>query len=78
MADPGWPTRLLWRESWDHHSHGFTDLGEINSTGLCGHVAATSTLTEPAEYVRRCMGCLMIHGQRLSERLGDDTNWQSQ
>lgn len=80
MTDPVWPGDLLWREALDHHSHAFTDLGDLDgvtATALCGRPVLRSSLpdTTPPEYVRRCMGCLLVHGQQLDDRRGPD--WQS-
>lgn len=77
MADPAWPGELLWRESWDHYAHGFRTFGELTSTGLCGHDTRTSSLPskDPPDYIRRCVACLLIHGQELAARRGDGTDW---
>ena len=78
MADPDWPGAPLWRWSWDHLVHGFVELGELTSTGLCGHVASTTTLQEPAESIRRCVACLLIHGQQLDDKTAERGDWRSQ
>jgi hypothetical protein len=63
---------LIWKVSpWDHWVHAFRELGEIASEAICGHCAPTSRLGAPMDRDRRCLGCLLLHGDELADRIGD-------
>jgi hypothetical protein len=51
--------------------HAFRELGEIASEAICQHCTPTSRLTHPTDNDRRCLGCLLVHGDTLTDRLGD-------
>jgi hypothetical protein len=71
---------LIWKVSpWDHRVHAFRELGEIASEAICQHCAPTSRLGEPTHADRRCLGCLLVHGDDLvdrhADRVGDRDLW---
>lgn len=64
-------TALTWKLSpWDHHVHGFRELGEVASEAICQHSALTSRLGQPTDDDQRCLGCLLVHGGELADRHG--------
>lgn len=70
-TEPRSPGRAMSRESWDHQVHAFHVFGEIASTALCGHIAATTTLTDPPDYGRRCGACVLIREAELAAQHSD-------
>ena len=63
---------LIWKVSpWDHWVHAFREFGEIASEAICQHCAPTSRLNYPTDNDRRCLGCLLLHGDELADRIGD-------
>lgn len=65
---------LIWLKSpWDHTVHAFRPdmVGEMTAEALCSHSALTGRLIEPGDVDRRCLACLLLHGDVLADRLGD-------
>lgn len=61
---------LIWKLSpWDGVVHGFRELGETTSEAICEHSAPTVKLAEPEEQHKRCMRCLLFHGDALADAI---------
>lgn len=64
--------RVRWLLSpWDHHVHAFPEewIGEVVAEALCEHSALARRLSN--EDGRKCLGCLLLHGDDLAEQHGD-------
>lgn len=66
MDDVEWKT-----SPWDHHVHAFAagKIGEVGAEAVCEHTARSSALTDPEQRDPKCMGCLLIVGDQLADRL---------
>lgn len=72
----GWPGELVWLQSpWDHHVHAYRELGEVTCEAVCGHCAPTSRVIEPLPDARPCLGCQLVVGDMLADRMGDGERW---
>lgn len=70
--------RIAWLLSpWDHLVHAFRDdkIGEIVAEALCDHSATTSRLTN--QDGRRCLACLLLHGDDLANLHGEMNRWST-
>ncbi|HET9142983.1 TauD/TfdA family dioxygenase [Actinophytocola sp.] len=71
------PGRITWLLSpWDHLVHAFRveKIGEVVAEALCEHSATASRLTD--QDGRRCLACLLLHGDDLAGRHGEmTTRW---
>jgi hypothetical protein len=62
---------LIWKLSpWDGEVHGFRGLDGDTAEALCEHTTPTTKLAQPGDQ-RRCMRCLLFHGDELADRIGD-------
>jgi hypothetical protein len=69
---------VVWKTSpWDHHVHAFRPdmIGEVTAEAVCSHSALASRLVEPGDIDRKCMGCLLLHGDGLADEFGDQDRY---
>lgn len=67
-------TGVVWRTSpWDHLVHGFAPdmIGELTAQALCDHSALAARLTQPHHTDRKCLACLLLHGDTLAGQIGE-------
>jgi hypothetical protein len=64
----------------DFQEHAFHDVDETKGflEALCEHSVQPDRLVNPNETAltaKRCVACLLIHGDELADQHGDDTDW---
>ena len=75
-AAHGQRSHITWLLSpWYHLVHAFPDgkIGEVVAEALCEHSALASRLSD--EDGRKCLACLLLHGDELAARHGDANRW---
>jgi hypothetical protein len=65
------PNALIWKVSpWDGEVHGFRELGGDTAKAVCEHSAPIGKLADAGDQ-RRCLRCLLFHGDELADHIGD-------
>ena len=75
-AARGQSSRINWLLSpWDQLVHAFPDekIGEVVAEAMCSHSAMASHLSN--EDGRRCLACLLLHGDELAAQHGEANRW---
>lgn len=55
--------------------HALHEQGEVVSEAICGHCAPTSRFIEPLPDAKKCLACLLIHGDQLANQHEERPRW---
>jgi hypothetical protein len=75
-AAPGASTVEWWVSHYDQWVHAYRARGEIYSEAVCTHTTMSSKLTDDDGTAVRCMACVLIVGDELTEHHAERDRWQ--